>query len=319
MLTLYPELKPHKEHFLPVDNIHTIYIEESGNKDGLPVLFVHDGPGYGSDPFCRRLLDSERFRIIMIDQRGCGKSTPLAETAHNRPDILIQDIERVRQHLSIDKWMLVGMGWGGFLSQQYAGAHPEAVLGVVISGFFVADEAGISWMLAEGAPRMFPDIWHEVMKDCPRENVVEVLSYFSKYLNGSNELLQIQAAKQWAAWVAKISTLHPCQDLVDRLTHPHQAIALAKLGCKFYQELSDRPASSNSHFKDLPGIIVHGRYDAISPLARAFDLHQNWAGSDLYIIRDAGHSVRDPAMVDALIKSIGSMADRIGGVSKLNG
>lgn len=308
MLTLYPDIKPYAKHRLAVEEPHELYVEESGNPEGIPVLFVHGGPGGGCEDYHRRFFDAERFRIILMDQRGAGRSTPLAELAGNSTDKLVQDMETIRLFLGVDRWLLFGGSWGSTLSLVYAQTHAERVLGLVLRGIFLCRPRDISWFYQEGASRVFPDYWQEFEAQIPESERREMVSAYYRRLTSSNELEQIQAAKAWSVWEGRCATLQPNPRVVEHFSHPHVAIALARIECHYFMNsafLEDNQIVRDAHkLRDIPSVIVHGRYDMVCPLDNALALSNAWPEADLRIIRDAGHSASEPAIVDALIRGV---------------
>lgn len=308
MLTLYPDIKPYAKHRLAVEEPHELYVEESGNPEGIPVLFVHGGPGGGCEDYHRRFFDAERFRIILMDQRGAGRSTPLAELAGNSTDKLVQDMETIRLFLGVDRWLLFGGSWGSTLSLVYAQTHAERVLGLVLRGIFLCRPRDISWFYQEGASRVFPDYWQEFEAQIPESERREMVSAYYRRLTSSNELEQIQAAKAWSVWEGRCATLQPNPRVVEQFSHPHVAIALARIECHYFMNsafLEDNQIVRDAHkLRDIPSVIVHGRYDMVCPLDNALALSGAWPEADLRIIRDAGHSASEPAIVDALIRGV---------------
>lgn len=314
MLALYPELKTNREFTLKPDNLHEIYVEESGNPNGVPVVVVHGGPGAGCEPYYRRFFDAERYRIIMFDQRGAGRSTPLAELKDNNTQNLVADMEMIREHLGIDKWVLFGGSWGSTLSLVYAQTHPERVLGLVLRGIFLCREQDFSWFYQEGASRIFPDFWKSFLEPIPEDERGDLMSAYYKRLTSDNELEQIQVAKAWSIWEGRCATLHPNQKVVDRFSHPHVAISLARIECHYFMNHAylrpNQILADADKLKGIPGIIVHGRYDMVCPLDNALSLNEVWLDSELNIIRDAGHSASEPAIIDALVKACEAMGER---------
>ncbi|MGO1502369.1 MAG: prolyl aminopeptidase [Marinobacter sp.] len=308
MLTLYPDIKPYAKHRLAVEAPHELYVEESGNPEGIPVLFVHGGPGGGCEDYHRRFFDAERFRIILMDQRGAGRSTPLAELAGNSTDKLVQDMEAIRLFLGIDRWLLFGGSWGSTLSLVYAQTHTERVLGLVLRGIFLCRPRDISWFYQDGASRVFPDYWQEYEAQIPESERTEMVGAYYRRLTSSNELEQIQAAKAWSIWEGRCATLQPNPRVVEHFGHPHVAIALARIECHYFMNsafLEDNQIVRNAYkLRDIPSVIVHGRYDMVCPLDNALALSRAWPEADLHIIRDAGHSASEPAIVDALIRGV---------------
>ena len=263
MLNLYPDIEPYARHRLAVDEPHELYLEESGNPDGIPVLVVHSGPGGGCEDYHRRFFDAERFRIILMDQRGAGRSTPLAELEGNSTDTLVQDMETIRQFLGIDRWLLFGGSWGSTLSLVYAEAYPERVLGLVLRGIFLCRPRDIQWFYQEGASRVFPDYWQDFLAPIPEDERHDMVTAYYRRLTSANELEQIQAAKAWSIWEGRCATLHPNPKVVEHFGHPHVAIALARIECHYFMNNAflepDQIVRGAGRLADIPGVIVHGR------------------------------------------------------------
>ncbi|MBO6849177.1 MAG: prolyl aminopeptidase [Marinobacter sp.] len=317
MLTLYPDIKPNAQHRIAVDPPHELYVEESGNPEGMPVLVVHGGPGGGCEDYHRRFFDAERYRIILMDQRGAGRSTPLAELEGNSTDRLVSDMEAVRTFLGIDRWLLFGGSWGSTLSLVYAQTFPERVLGLVLRGIFLCRPRDIHWFYQEGASRIFPDYWEDFLAPIPEDERGDLVSAYYRRLTSSNELEQIQAAKAWSIWEGRCATLHPNPRVVEHFGHPHVAIALARIECHYFMHQTflepDQIVRDASKLAGIPGVIVHGRYDMVCPLDNALALTAAWPGADLRIIRDAGHSASEPAIIDALIRGVDEVAADVNG------
>lgn len=315
MQTLYPEIKPYARHELAVEQPHVLYIDESGSADGLPVLFIHGGPGAGCDSASRRYFDPALYRIVTFDQRGCGRSTPHASLENNTTQALIADIERIREHLGIDKFVLFGGSWGSTLALAYAQAHPQRVHGLILRGIFLCRPQEFSWFYQEGASRLFPDYWEDYVAPIPVEERGDLMQAFYKRLTGTDQIAQMHAAKAWSTWEGRTATLRPNTQVVDRFSETHRALSIARIECHYF--VNDAFLEPNQLLRDipkiahLPGIIVHGRYDAICPLDNAWALHQAWPNSELQIIRDAGHSAAEPGITDALIRAAEQMARRL--------
>ncbi|MDI9246686.1 prolyl aminopeptidase [Marinobacter sp. CHS3-4] len=315
MLTLYPDIKPNAHHTIAVDPPHEIYIEESGNPDGIPVLVVHGGPGGGCEDYHRRFFDAERFRIILMDQRGAGRSRPLAELEGNTTQALMDDMETVRRFLGVDQWLLFGGSWGSTLSLVYAQAYPERVSGLVLRGIFLCRPQDIEWFYQSGASRVFPDYWQDYLATIPENERGDLVSAYYRRLTSSNELEQIQAAKAWSVWEGRCATLHPNPRVVEHFGHPHVAIALARIECHYFMNQAflepDQILRDAGRLSEIPGVIVHGRYDMVCPLDNAIELSRAWPEAELRIIRDAGHSASEPAIVDALVRGVEEVVERI--------
>lgn len=316
MQTPYPDIRCYAEHKLPVDDLHTLYIEESGSPDGIPVLFVHGGPGGGCSRFDRRFFDPDRYRIILFDQRGSGRSTPHAELERNTTAHLVQDIETIRTHLSIESWMLFGGSWGSTLSLIYAQTHPERVMAMILRGIFLCRPQDFHWFYQAGADRVFPDYWQDFVQPIPAEERHNLLAAYHARLTGPNELAKMGAAKAWSIWEGRCATLRPNPDIVTMFADPHVALALARIEAHYFMHnafLEPEQIIRNAGvLTGIPGIIIHGRYDMVCPLDNATALHAAWPDAELHIVRDAGHSSHEPGIVDALVKATDEFARRFG-------
>ena len=317
MLLLYPEIKPYARHKLSVDSVHTLYVEECGNPSGIPILFVHGGPGAGASKTDRRYFDPEKYRIIIFDQRGSGRSTPHAELENNTTSQLIEDIEKIREHLSVEKWVLFGGSWGSTLSLLYAQAYPDTILALILRGIFLCRKADIHWFYQHGAHHVFPDYWGDFIKPIEESRRDNILAAYYEKLTGENELAKMAAAKAWSLWEGRCATLRPSVEVVNAFSEAHLAVSLARIEAHYF--INDSFIEENQIIKNadalekIPGIIVHGRYDMVCPLDNAFTLHQVWPNAELQIIRDAGHSSREPGIVDALVRATNSIAKQLSG------
>lgn len=304
MLTLYPAIKTYSKHMLDVGNGHSLYIEESGKPDGIALLFIHGGPGAGTDPIQRRYFDPDQFRIILFDQRGCGLSTPHADIQHNTTADLISDIEKIRQYLSIDQWVLSGGSWGSTLCLLYAQQHPTAVLGLILRSIFLAREQDILWF-KQGLRQIFPDYWQEFIKIIPESEQDNIIQAYYQRLTGDDDVLRMAAAKAYVAYESKCATLSPNPRFVERCLDPFFATALSRIACHYllnhYFIENNQILNNMSAIRHIPSIILHGRYDIVCPMENAWSLHQAWPSSELYIIRNAGHALNEPAFIDAFI------------------
>jgi len=312
MLPLYPEIKPYQRHKLKVDETHELYIDESGVPHGIPILFVHAGPGSGCEFDSRCFFNPEKYRIVLFDQRGAGRSTPHGETTNNTTADLVTDIEKIREFLDIDKWILFGGGWGSTLSLAYAESHPERVLGLVLRGVFLGRQRDIDWFYREGVSRFFPDHWEDFIAPIPPEQRGDLVAAYGERMSGTDELRRMGAAKAWSRWEADCSTLHPHQRLIKHLLDPHRALARCKIGVHYFSNrcfLEENQIIDNiAKIREIPGIIVHGRYDMICPLEQAYTLHGAWRSSQLFVVREAGHSATEASLIDALIRATRDMA-----------
>lgn len=315
MLVLYPELKPYQRHSLKVSELHELYIDEAGNPDGIPVLFVHGGPGGGCDGSSRRFYDPALYRIVTFDQRGCGRSTPHSELSDNTTQDLIADMEAIRVHLGIDSWVLFGGSWGSTLSLLYAQHYPQRVMALVLRGIFLCRQCDFDWLYKDGANRIFPDYWEEFIKPIPQSERGDLAQAYNSRLLGDDELLRMGVAKAWSAWEGNCSKLRPSPTALAKFTKPHNALALARIETHYFVNkgfIDENYILNNMQsIKDIPGRIVHGRYDMVCPLDNALRLHQQWPNSELVIVRDAGHSASEPGTVDALIRVVADIAQQL--------
>lgn len=315
MLTLYPEIKPYARHQLAVEHPHELYVDESGTPDGLPVVFVHGGPGAGCDEASRRWFDPTVYRIVTFDQRGCGRSTPHASLDRNTTWDLVADMERIREHLGIDKWVLFGGSWGSTLALAYAQTHPERVHALILRGIFLCRPQEIEWFYQAGASRLFPDYWEDYLAPIPAEERHDLVGAFYRRLTGSDQIAQMHAAKAWSVWEGRTATLRPNGHVIERFSEPQRALSIARIECHYF--VNDAFLEEDQLLRDMhkiahiPGVIVHGRYDVICPLDNAWALHQAWPNSELLIIRDAGHAAGEPGITDALVRATGQVARQL--------
>ncbi len=306
MLTLYPSIKPYAEHNLKVDDIHTIFIEECGEPTGIPILFLHGGPGTGCDADHRRFFDPSRYRIILFDQRGCGRSTPHICLVNNTTADLIADIEKIREYLDVKKWMLFGGSWGATLALLYAQEHPKNVLGMILRGVFLGRQSELDWLFKEGGvSKFFPDHWQNFLEMVPEDRRDDLIQAYYDMLHGSDELRHMAVAKAWGLWEAECSTLEFNPNNEKRFTNPHFALGIATIETHYFINhlfIAENQILDNmSKIAHIPGIIVHGRYDMVCPLDNSYALKAAWPKVKLEIIRHAGHAATEPAITDALI------------------
>ena len=312
MYTLYPAIKTYAEHKISVASPHKIYVEECGNPDGLPVLVCHSGPGAGCETYHRRFFDPEQYRIILFDQRGAGRSTPHAELTHNTTQDLIDDMETIRDYLGIERWVLFGGAWGSALSLLYAQTYPQNVHGLILHRIFLGQQENIDWFYQHGASRIFPDYWQDFIAPIPTDERDNLIKAYAKRLTGADELARMAAAKSWSLWQARCSSLHPHIHIIDHFSDPHFAIALATIETHYFLNrcfIEDNQILENCNkIRHIPNYIIHGRYDMVCPLQTAWKLHQQCSASELMIVRDAGHSIREPGIIDALVIATKKMA-----------
>ena len=315
MYPLYSDLKPFVTHSLRVDEIHTLHVEECGNPGGLPALFLHGGPGAGCDPMHRRFFDPDRYRIVLFDQRGCGRSLPHAELRHNTTWRLVADIEMIRQRLGIERWVVFGGSWGSTLGLAYAETHPEQVLGLILRGIFLCRPQDIHWIYQEGASRLFPDAWEQFVEPIPEAERTDMVPAFYRRLTGDDEVERLRAAKAWSVWEGATITLEPDPAMVDHFAEAHRALSIARIECHYFINdcfLEPDQLLRDAHrLRDIPGVIVHGRYDVVCPLDNAWALHQIWPGAALHIVPTAGHAASEPGIVHELVAATRAMAERL--------
>ena len=315
MPELYPDIDPFRTHRLAVEPPHELYLEECGSADGIPVLFLHGGPGSGCEPYHRRFFDPARYRIILFDQRGCGRSTPYAELQGNTTGALVADIEAIRKHLGIGRWLVFGGSWGSTLALAYGQAHPQQVIGLILRGIFLCREREIQWFYQGGAGRIFPDYWQDFLAPIPEAERGDLVAAYHRRLTGDNELARLAAAKAWSIWEGRSASLLPNESIVSHLGSPHTALSMARIECHYFVNRAflepDQLLREMPRIAHIPGLIVHGRYDLICPLENAWELHRTWPGSELKIIPDAGHAASEPGIRAALVEASDRFAERL--------
>lgn len=316
MRTLYPAIDPYVRHTLSVDPPHRVYVEECGNPGGIPVLFVHGGPGGGCEPYHRQFFDPDRYRIILFDQRGCGRSTPHASLDGNNTQALLSDIETIREHLNVERWLIFGGSWGSTLGLLYAESFPQRVVGLVLRGIFLCRSRDVSWFYQNGASRLFPDYWKEFISQIQPDRRDNLVSAYYQLLTGADEVKRLSAARAWSIWEGRTSTLESRAALVNRFGDSHIALSMARIECHYFVHNAfiqeNQILDQAKHLKGIPGVIVHGRYDVVCPVDQAWLLHQHWSDSRLVIVPGSGHSTSEPAMVDPLIRATDHFAETLG-------
>jgi len=314
--SLYPSIKPYDTRMLAVSDEHTLYVEQSGNPNGIPVLFIHGGPGAGCGTSDRCFFDPECYRIILFDQRGSGRSTPHASLRDNNTQALVADIEQIREALSIERWLLFGGSWGSTLSVIYAQTYPQRVLAMILRGIFLCRAQDVHWFYQYGASLVFPDYWAHYLEPIPMAERNAMLQAYYKRLTGNDELAKMACAKAWSLWEGRCATLRPNLDVIDTFGEPHMALSLARIEAHFFVNnafLTENQIIKNTPaLEGIPGIIIHGRYDMVCPLDNALQLHHHWPDSELHIIRDAGHASKEPSIIDALVRATQDMARQLG-------
>lgn len=279
------------------------------------MLFVHGGPGAGCEPYHRRFFDPNIYRIVLFDQRGSGRSTPHAELQGNTTQALVSDMERIREHLGIERWVLFGGSWGSTLALVYAETHPERVLGLILRGIFLCRPREIRWFYQEGANRIFPDYWQDFLRPIPEKERDDLLHAYYRVLTGADEIARMAAAKAWSLWEGRTLTLLENRSVVDHFSDPRTALSLARIECHYF--VQDSFLAPNQILRDahrlhtIPGVIVHGRYDIVCPLESAWDLHKAWPRAEFKIIPNAGHAASEKGITDALMRAAEDMAQRL--------
>jgi proline iminopeptidase len=308
MREFYPEIEPFNTGMLKVDDLHTLYFEEVGNPQGKPIVFVHGGPGGGVDASMRRFFDPKVWRVVLFDQRGCGKSTPFSELKDNTTWASVDDMEKIRTHLKIDKWSVFGGSWGSTLGLAYAIKCTERVNALILRGIFLLREKEIRWFYQEGASFLFPDAWAKYLAPIPQNERHDLLSAYYRRLTSTDKNVRTEAAKAWSVWEGSTSKLFFDPKFVERFAGDEFADAFARIECHyfvnkgFFQE--DGWLLKNvSKLRHIPTWIVQGRYDVVCPATSAYELHQAWPESQLHIIPDAGHSASEPGIKSKLIEA----------------
>ncbi|MCD9033672.1 prolyl aminopeptidase [Luteimonas sp. Y-2-2-4F] len=308
MRTLYPEIEPFDSGFLPVDGRHTLYYEQSGNPRGKPVVLLHGGPGGGSSPKMRRFHDPAKYRIVLFDQRGAGRSTPHADLTDNTTWDLVADIEALREHLGIERWQVFGGSWGSTLALAYAQAHARRVSELVLRGIFMLRRWELEWFYQEGASRLFPEAWERYLAAIPEEERGDLMAAFHARLTSDDESVRLEAARAWSVWEGATSFLHVDPDFVQGHEDPQFALAFARIENHYFVnggffEVDDQLLRDVYRIVDIPGVIVHGRYDVVCPVQNAWDLHKAWPKSELVVTPASGHSAFEAENVDALVRA----------------
>lgn len=313
MKILYSVIEPYDVGRLKVSPVHELYYEQCGNPGGKPAVFLHGGPGGGIVPDYRRYFDPDIYRVILFDQRGSGQSTPHASLEENTTWDLVADIERLREHLGIERWQVFGGSWGSTLALAYAETHPEHVTELVLRGIFLCRPQEIKWFYQEGASAIFADVWEEYLKVIPEAERSDMVSAYHKRLTSDDDAARLEAARAWSIWEGSTSKLFFDSDSIEKFADPEFALAFARIECHYFMNNSFFPTENYlienvGGIRQIPAVIVQGRYDVVCPMTSAWDLHRAWPEAELRIIQDAGHSISEPGIIDALIDA----TDRFG-------
>ncbi len=308
MRTLYPEIEPYDVGSLAVDSRHTLYYEQCGNPKGKPVVLLHGGPGGGCNAKMRRFHDPAKYRIVLFDQRGAGRSTPHADLTDNTTWHLVDDIEKLREHLGIEQWQVFGGSWGSTLALAYAQTHCLRVTELVLRGIFMLRRWELQWFYQEGASRLFPEPWEHYLAAIPEEERDDLIAAFHRRLTSDDEATRLAAARAWSVWEGATSFLHVDEDFADSHADPRFALAFAGIENHYFVnrgffEVDDQLLRDSYRIVNIPGVIVHGRYDVVCPVQNAWDLHRVWPKAELVITPASGHSAFEAENVDALVRA----------------
>ena len=313
---LYPPIEPYESGMMTLDATHSMYWEQSGHPAGIPVLFLHGGPGAGATSVHRRFFDPGSYRIVVFDQRGAGRSVPRGDLSNNTTAHLIEDIERLRVRLGISKFMLFGGSWGSTLAIAYAQAYPENCLGLVVRGIFLGRPSEVNWFLY-GLRGVFPDVWRDFVSILSENERDDILKNYHRRLLDPDPVIHLPAARAWSRYEGACSTLHPSPETVAAFGEDPIAFALARIETHYFSNdnfLSDNALLNDMHrIQGLPSLIIQGRYDMICPMVTADELHRAWPSSEMVIVPDAGHSAMDPGVREALVRATEQYKRRFGG------
>lgn len=307
MNQLFPPIEAFETGYLKVSPIHELYYEICGNPEGKPILFLHGGPGAGIDENCRRFFDPDFYKIILFDQRGCGKSKPYGELTGNTSWELVKDIEKLRKHLNIENWIVFGGSWGVTLALLYAIYERDCVNALILRGVWLSTEEEIDWYLRGGAAKIFPEAWENFVKPLPKNiSPSDIISTYYELFNHGNESILNEAAKAWSGWEARISKLHQSEDLVSEFEDLHKAVAIAKIECHYF--INNYFGKKDSYIfdnidtiSDIPTFIVNGRYDMVCPIRTAYRLAKQMKNCEFVVAANSGHSSSEDEIIDQLI------------------
>jgi proline iminopeptidase len=311
MRDLYPDIEPYDSGYLSVDARHSLYYEQCGNPAGKPVVMLHGGPGAGCGAKMRRFHDPAHYRIVLFDQRGSGRSTPHADLVDNTTWDLVADIERLREHLGIERWQVFGGSWGSTLALAYAEAHPGRVTELVLRGIFMLRRWELEWFYQEGTSRLFPDAWDKYLEPIPTVERGDLISSYYRRLTSPDEATRLAAARAWSVWEASTSLLLQDEGFIKGHEDPHFALSFARIESHYFVhggffDVEDQLLRDAHRLHGIPGVIVHGRYDVVCPMKNAWDLHKAWPEAKLSISPGAGHSAFEPENASALVAATDS-------------
>jgi proline iminopeptidase len=317
--TLYPAIRPYRKAYLRVSPLHELYYEESGNPRGKAVVFLHGGPGAATNPAMRRFFDPRRYRIVLFDQRGCGASRPHAELRENSTWELVSDIEQLRTHLGIERWMVFGGSWGSTLALAYAQRHPEYVTELVLRGIFLLRRSELEWFYQspQGAASLFPDLWEHYVAPVPPEERGDMMRAYYRRLTSDDPKTRASAARAWSMWEGATSYLRTNSSYLSKFEDPEYAAAFARIEAHYFvnrgfMDSDDQLLRDAHRLRDIRGVIVQGRYDLVCPMRSAWDLHRAWPQAQLRIVPDAGHSAMETGITRELVGATDRLARRGG-------
>ncbi|MBX6421360.1 MAG: prolyl aminopeptidase [Nevskia sp.] len=309
----YPPIEPYRTQRLKVSALHEIHVEECGNPEGKPVVFLHGGPGGGSEPWHRQFFDPRRYRIVLFDQRGCGKSTPYAELRENTTWDLVADLEAIRTRLGIERWLVFGGSWGSTLALAYAETHPERVTGLILRGIFLLRPEEIRWFYQHGCHYIYPDAWEHYVAAIPESERDDLVAAYYRRLTSADPRVRREAARAWSTWEGATSKLVQSADMMARFGNENFAEAFARIECHYFVNggffrSPNQLLEDVGRIRHIPGVIVQGRYDVVCPMKSAWDLHRAWPEAELRIVPDAGHAASEPGILSALIEATDAFA-----------
>lgn len=312
---MYPSSEPYDQQYFAVGDGHDLYLEQSGNPQGIPVVYLHGGPGSGCADWYRQFFDPKKYRVIMFDQRGAGKSTPKASLENNTTQHLIADIEKIRQHLNVVAWMVFGGSWGSTLALAYAQTHPQAVTSLVLRGIFLCRDQDIKWFYQSGTGRVFPEFWQDFIAPIAAEKRADMIKAYYEVLTGDDQRKQLEAARAWSVWEGRTINLIPDMQHAENFNAAEFALAFARIECHYFINQGfmrpEQLLQDIGVMQHIPGIIVHGRYDMVCPVEQAYALASVWPNAELRIIADAGHSIAEAGITQALLDATDQFAERL--------
>ena len=311
--TLYPEIEPYDRGHIRVSPVHELYYEQCGNPNGKPVVFLHGGPGAGLIDDYRRFFDPAAYRIVLFEQRGAGRSRPHASLEDNTTWHLVADIEHLRDHFGINKWLVFGGSWGSTLALAYAETHPQRVTGLILRGIFLCRPKEIRWFYEDsnGANAIFPEQWEQFVKVIPEGERENMVAAYYRRLTSDETPVKVEAAHAWSTWESSALKLIPDQAVIDDFNEPELAVALSRIECHYFMnncffDTDNYLLENIEKIRHIPSVIVHGRYDIVCPVMNAWELHRAWPEALLNIIPDAGHAALEPGIGDALVRAADS-------------